>query len=300
MKTVSVIVAGIALPCLLFCACSQASQESAVAEDARSEKLSLSSSAAVEKPDDTIRKFIRTADIRFRVKNVEQATYRIEDIATSLGGFVTYTKLASQEAGRDIIPISADSSLETIKYTVVNNITLRVPNVRLDTTLKAIATLVDYLDYRAISADDVALQIKANKWAQKRALGSGGRLETALDKNGKLREAINGAEVLNGIKGQADEAALANLSLQDQVNFSTVSIDIYQRQDFKRWVIANDKDIAAYKPGLGTKLWDALKAGWSLIEYLIVAITHLWALILLAIIMYLLFRNRAKLRPGKA
>src|SRR5688572_5416462 len=37
-----------------------------------------SSAAAVSK--DTSRKFIRTADLKFKVKNVIKATYRIEDI----------------------------------------------------------------------------------------------------------------------------------------------------------------------------------------------------------------------------
>ena len=42
-------------------------------------ETTISSSAAVEKKDST-RKFVRTADLKFKVKNVPQTTYAIENI----------------------------------------------------------------------------------------------------------------------------------------------------------------------------------------------------------------------------
>jgi len=141
--------------------CKSASKErmeSATVADTTT-NIFISSSAAVEKNQDTTRKFIRTADLKFKVKNVIKSTYDIENITNRQGGFVTYTNLTSDIDRVFITTVSADSSLESTYYTVTNTVTLRVPNTKLDTTLREIARNIDYLDYRVIKAEDVALQV---------------------------------------------------------------------------------------------------------------------------------------------
>ncbi len=118
---------------------------------------SVSSNAAVEKKDSN-RKFVRTADLKFKVKNVAKSTYAIENIVTKSGGFVTFTDLKSNISEKSQTKVSQDSTLETTRYTVDNTITLRVPNTQLDTVLKSMAEEIAFLDSRLIKADDVALQ----------------------------------------------------------------------------------------------------------------------------------------------
>ena len=150
---------------------------------------SVSSSAAVEKGKDSTRKFVRTAELKFKVNSVIKSTYDIEDITNQQGGFVTYTNLTSTINNVTTTPISEDSSLETTSYVVTNTITLRVPNTKLDTTLKEIARNIEYLDYRIIKAEDVALQILSNNLTQKRAAKNEERLTNAIDNRGrKLNE----------------------------------------------------------------------------------------------------------------
>src|ERR1017187_10006070 len=48
----------------------------------------ISSSAAKETGKDTSRRFIRTAEMKFKVKSVIQSTYAIESIVKHMGGFV--------------------------------------------------------------------------------------------------------------------------------------------------------------------------------------------------------------------
>ena len=147
--------------------------------------VTTSSSAAVENNVDSTRKFLKTADLKFKVKNVVRATYNIEDVINSHGGFVTYTNLASNIDNVTKTPVSEDSVLETINYTAVNNMIVRVPNIKLDTTLKDISRKVEYLDFRVIKAEDVALQILSNKLQQKRNENHGKRLEHDIDAKGK-------------------------------------------------------------------------------------------------------------------
>ena len=251
----------------------------------------VSSSAAVENNKDTTRKFIRKADLKFKVNNVINSTYDIENIVSRQSGFVTYTNLTSSIDNVTTIPVSADSSLETTAYTVTNSIILRVPNIRLDTTLKEIAKNIDYLDYRIIKAEDVALQILSNNLTQKRSAKNAVRLSNAIDNRGKkLEETTNAEELLSNKEEETDNAKIANLSMTDQINFSTVNISLYQRQAIKRTVIANDKNIDAYEPGFGHKILEAIKFGWIMLEAFFVFVTKIWSIILAAIIAITIYR----------
>jgi Domain of unknown function (DUF4349) len=231
-------------------------------------------------------------NLKFKVKSVIKSTYDIENITSRQGGFVTYTNLSSNIDNVTNIPVSADSSLETTYYTVTNSITLRVPNTRLDTTLKEIAHNIDYLDYRIIKADDVALQMLSNKLVQNRSAKNEARLTNAIDNRGKkLNETTLAEEILLSKQEESDQAKLSNLSLSDQIKFSTVSLFIYQRQTIKRELISNDKNIESYEPGFGTKILESLKYGWSLMEWGIVFVTKFWALFLIVGLVYVIYKR---------
>lgn len=292
MQTTKIIL-GLGLSILLF-GCSQSrneQMESKAMADSTSNAF-ISSSAAVENGKDTTRRFIRTADLKFKVKSVIKSTYDIENITNRQGGFVTYTNLTSNINNVTTTAVSADSSLETTYYTVTNSITLRVPNTKLDTTLKEISNNIDYLDFRIIKAEDVALQILSNNLTQKRSAKNEERLTNAIDNRGKkLNETTVAEEILLSKQEQADNAKISNLSLTDQIKFSTINLSIYQRQTIKRELISNDKNIDAYEPGFGTKLFDALKYGWDILETFIVFLTKLWALLLFTILAYFIYKR---------
>jgi hypothetical protein len=279
---------------ILFFSCSGPRRE-AVEGGAIADSISnafISSSAAVENGKDSTRRFIRTAELKFKVKSVIKSTYDIENITNRQGGFVTYTNLSSDINNVTTIAVSADSTLETTYYTVTNSIKIRVPNTKLDTTLREISKNIDYLDYRIIKAEDVALQILSNNLTQKRSTKNQERLTNAIDKKGKkLNETTNAEELLLDKQEQSDNAKISNLSLTDQIKFSTINISIYQRQAFKRELIFNDKNVDAYEPSFGSKVLESLKFGWDILEAFLVFLTKLWGLFLFAILVYILYKR---------
>lgn len=291
MKTIPRIGMAMLLVTLAY-SCKQSYEEKSE-EVASAENVSdvVSSSAAVEKKDSD-RKFVRTADLQFKVKNVAKSTYSIENVTNKFGGFVTYTNLQSHVNDKEETRVSQDSILETTKYTVENDITIRVPNTKLDTLLKSIAREIDFLDSRVIKADDVTLQLLANKMAQKRSASTENRIEKAIDEKGKkLNNVIDAEENLAAKKEQNDTAKLNNLSLNDQVNFSTVSIKLYQREAIKHELYASEKSINKYRPHLGLQIWDSLKTGWYMLESIIAFIVQLWALILIGALVFIGYRK---------
>jgi len=266
----------------------EAYSEMAVAAD------TVSSSAAVEKEGST-RKFIRTADIKFKVKNVTKSTYVIENITNKFDGFVTYTNLQSNIIDEFETQISLDSTLQTIRYNVENDITIRVPNKRLDTVIKSIAKQIEFLDYRVIKADDVALKLLSNQLSQKRSANNEKRIEKAIDTKGKkINDIMEAENTLANKKEQSDTAKLDNLSLEDQVNFSTLTIKIYQNESVKQETIANTKDSNYYKPNIGIRILDSLKSGWYVLLNIIVVLFEIWWLLLLIIGGYLFYKKYTK------
>lgn len=222
------------------------------------------------------RKFIRTAELKFRVADVSNTTSKIETIVRNQGGFVTYTNLSSSIDNKDTYQVSSDSSLETIYYTLSNELKLRIPNRKFDSTLQSIATLVDFLDYKVVKADDVSLQLLDNQLTKKRANKTNGKTS---------------AETETYTKEKADEAEIADRDLSDQLRYSTISLQFSQRESIKRSMIPNNKDIAAYTPNIFVKIWDALKVGWSKVEALFLFAIEMWGILLLAVLAWLLFKR---------
>jgi Domain of unknown function (DUF4349) len=257
----------------------------------------VSSSAAVENNQDSTRKFIRTADLKFKVSSVIQATYNIENSTQRHGGFVAYTNLASKIDKVTNTAVSADSSLETTHYTVTNTLSLRVPNTKLDTILKEISRNIDYLDYRIIQADDVALQVLANDLTQIRTAKNEKRLTKAIDNRGKkLKETTAAEDLLLNSQEQADNAKVSNLQLADQINFSTVKLLIYQRPTIKREMLPNQQNIRAYQPHFGHRMLESLQQGWSALAAIVLFLTQLWGVFLVAGVAYFVYRRYAPSR----
>ena len=300
MKTIPAFGLALVLAVTVF-SCKQgepAAEEMAVTEaypsdqkaEATSNTAIVSSNAAVADKNDK-RKFIRTADIKFKVKNVAQSTYKIENAVSRFGGMVTNTNLQSHIDEQKQTKISLDSTMQTTKYTVENNITLRVPNTQLDTVIKSIAKEIDYLDFRVIKADDVSLQLLANDLSQQRIAEHTKRLQKNIDDKGKKLNDITASEndVLNK-KEQSDNSKIQNLAIEDKVIYSTVKLAIYQNQTIKQELVAVAQNHSDYG-SFGLEILDGLKTGWGILAAIITFVVQLWSLILLAIIGLLLYKR---------
>lgn len=271
-----------------------ASSEETADYKTSADSTAVSSSAAVEKKDSK-QKFIRTADIKFKVKNVVKSTYAIENATQKFGGFVTYTNLQSNIHDQIKTKISQDSTLETTKYTVENNITIRVPNTQLDTVIKTIAKQIDFLDFRVIKADDVSLKLLSNQLSQKRSTNTEKRVEKAIDEKGKkINDIMEAENTLANQKEANDNRTIDNLSLQDQINFSTVTLQLYQNETIRQEIMPSEKNSDAYKPNLGIQVLDSLKNGWYILESVFVFIINLWPFILIGFGTFFLYKKYIK------
>jgi Domain of unknown function (DUF4349) len=268
---------------LLFLGCNQFKAEKAAGQTNEEAIVAdtISLPATVVNGTETGRKFIRTADLRFEVSNVISATDSIEGIVLAQRGFVVFTHLASKISGVSQIALSTDSVLKTTTYFTTNIITCRVPDAALNATLKAFSKNIVFLDHRVINANDVSIQLKANQLLQKRTAIAEQRLIHAIDKTGKKLTETTAAEELLQNKLEANDAAgLSDLTFNDQINFSTIQLLLYQPESTRNERIASENERAPYEPGFSQKMRASLLRGWHGMAAFLVFITQFWVLVL--------------------
>lgn len=183
---------------------------------------------------DTSKKFIRKADMKFRVREVEHATYEIENSIQKFEGYVSHTHLRTDVTSSYNIQVAKDSMMEITYYNVINTMTLRVPNANLDTTLKEIAGVIDFLDYRTIKANNVTLSLLAKQLEKKRNAEYQRRLRAL--KVGKDDTATNAQQVEREIfqrQVEKDNALIERLKIEDEIDFSTITIEMYQPMTYQ-------------------------------------------------------------------
>ncbi len=238
------------------------------------------------------RQFVRTADLKFRVRDVAQTTHTVEDLTSRYGGFITQNHLSSGEISTHSVQVTADSLLETTEYRVENNLALRVPNQNLDSLLRELSRQVQFLDYRIVNADEVSLQLLENKLRLQRTAAAEKRYEKAIEGRGrKLNETLQGESDRLALGQETDASTLRNLALADQVRYSTVKLSLYQRTTRTQEKVAAPVDVPVYRPSLATRLAEAFLTGWEIMETLLVVLTRLWALWLLGLLIWLGYRK---------
>ncbi|HRI59158.1 MAG TPA: DUF4349 domain-containing protein [Saprospiraceae bacterium] len=236
---------------------------------------------------DSLKKFVRTADLKFRVQDAVKTTLQIEDIALQNGGFVTVNNLKTEVESRYNTPVSGDSMLEITSFRVQNEVTLRVPYAKLDTTLRAIGRLVDFLDYRNVHAKDVGLDLLEQELTRVREQLYQEDAASALQRPGAKPESLtHAADKIRDSRANTDAARIERLKLEDAIQYSTVRLDIYQRSQTQHRLLPREKPVTAFQPGLFVQLGEALKDGWSLVKMIILGLARLWGIVLIAVLLY--------------
>lgn len=248
----------------------------------------FSSSAAAPGPIDSLKQFVRNAEINFRVKNTAASTLQVEDIVVRNGGFVVRSNLNTQVELQHSTPVSRDSALETTRYSVHSQLVVRVPYRLLDTTLRSIGRLSDFLNYRHVSAEDVGLQMLEQALARLREGVYRSDLEGAEE-----NKMMPKADRARDSRAASDQARIETLKLEDAIRFSTITVDLYQLPQIRQTMVANTT-IAAPEAPISMRITEAFNTGASIITLLFLGLIQLWGLILLVLLAFLVWKRLRK------
>jgi hypothetical protein len=213
------------------------------------------------------KKIIRNATVRIQVKDHNQSLANIEKIIQQQGAYL------------------ASSNVQNTNESIQSNMTIRIKSDQFDPLLDLLMKEAIYIDYKNVNAEDVTTQfidtearLKAKKEVEKRYM--------ELLKQAKKVEEIIQIEAQLGVIREEIEAKEGVLKyLNDQVAFSTINLEIYERIEGQ----------IQPEDGFFSKISKGIQKGWYLLLDFIVGVFYLWPfLILIGIVIYLIRRRRKK------
>jgi hypothetical protein len=232
------------------------------------------------------RKLIKTANLEFKVADVEQATLKIEHLAYRYGGFTLKSEITNTTTQSNTIRINSDSVMEIGVKNIENNMTLRVPQFLLDTLLIKMSGLWVELDKRAVNAEDVTIDYFANDLRAKIHQKTANSIDKAAQQGGRLDDVVEAERVANQFQETAIQKQIDNMSLQDRVDYATVTIHFYQDEILYKKRVAS-YDISGYEESFGSQFVDALAFGWDIILGFILFFAKGWSVILIMVVSFL-------------
>ncbi len=232
------------------------------------------------------RKLIKTANLEFKVADVEKATLKIENLVYRYGGFTLKSEIKTTTEQSNTVRINNDSVLEVGVNNIENNMTIRVPQFLLDTLLLKMASLWIELDERSVNAEDVTIDYLANDLRAKMHQKTAGNINRAAQNGGRLDDVVEAERAANQFLETSIQKQIDNMSLQDRVDYATITLRFYQDEVLYKRTIASYK-IEEYEEGFGSQFVDALAFGWEIILGFILFIARGWSVILIMVVSFL-------------
>jgi hypothetical protein len=209
-------------------------------------------------------KIIRNAAVEFQVKNTDESHERIKSLLAKHNGYF----------GND--------NSSTSSYRKDHNMIIRVPAKSFDALLADVMQESIYTNYKNISAEDVTDQfvdaearLKTKKQVEQRYLA-------ILKDAKKVQDILDIEDKLRVIREEIEATEGKLKLLNDQVDYSTINLNIYQNLDY----------VAQPETGFINSLKEAFINGWRNLVDFFVGIIRLWPfLIIIAISITLVIRR---------
>jgi hypothetical protein len=235
-------------------------------------------------------KIIKTADMRFRVKDVQQTKEQLSSIIKAQGGTMAEFAINSSIKESDKVKYSADSLKEITSYRKEGLVIAKIPSEKLDDFTNTVARMAVFVDNQAMKMDDQSITYLANK------LKAQNRVDAVKTINKTAKRQGNNVETSLYIKDDYVDKKIENMNIDNRVKFSTITLNFYQDNTVKTLIVGND-NLYDYRPGFFQRLGLSIVAGWSFLKEFILGVSTLWPF--LAIGLGVFFGIKAYLRRKK-
>jgi hypothetical protein len=245
---------------------------------------------------DAQRKFIRTGQARFRVKDVYQSALAIEDAVAAQGGFVIRNDIAAEIGDIRRRSLGNGKLVELAEYTVQGDLTVRVPSDKTQAFLRSIIGQMEFLDKRNFAANDAQFALLREQLAYQRNEEAQQELGDANEEGGKLGQKAAVISARTDARSGRDEALIAQKEFEDRVAFSTLDLSLYQLPKLRRTEMADmEAAVRENSPGFFTRLGNSLSTGWNGVLEFFLQVVKLWPLwMVLALVVVATRRLRRK------
>ncbi|PTT00853.1 DUF4349 domain-containing protein [Pedobacter sp. HMWF019] len=234
-------------------------------------------------------KIIKTADMRFRVKDVQAVKEKLSNSIKEEGGMVVEFTVQSNIMRTEKTKYSTDSLLELTSYRKEGQVVAKVPSDKLDDFTNKVVKMAVFVDQQSLKLDDQSMNYLSN------ALKNRNRVEAVQQLNKHANKKSNNVETALEIKDDYVDKKIQNQTIDSHVKYSTITLNFYQDNTVQKLVVGND-DLYDYRPAFLNRFWLGIQNGWVIFKEFILILTNLWVLILLAGAGYFVFRHYRRKR----
>ncbi|SCW69735.1 DUF4349 domain-containing protein [Mucilaginibacter sp. NFR10] len=275
---------------LLLGACKGSNYEAIRDEKASSSADTVAVSADSTKVETTSAKLVKTADMRFKVKNVQQTGDAIAALTTSSGGMVMRHQMQANVESSQDIRVSDDSVKRVSALSTSADMTVKVPSDKLEAYMTEIAHMCMYVTLRKMDIEDRTLDYLSEKLKLKNR-------QDLVDQQKKGKVVIKNPVNVMLLKDDMVDQQIGNMRTDEAVKYSIVTLSFYQSNFINQEMIAND-DPSAYQLPFFNRLMIALSNGWHLFVELLLGLANIWVFIVLSAVLWVLYRYYKRKHPA--
>ncbi|MGY4383737.1 hypothetical protein ACVWYN_000756 [Pedobacter sp. UYP24] len=247
------------------------------------EENSDSTSSNLSKTDTLLSaKIVKTADMSFRVRNVQQTKEQLTTMLKSIGGSMTEFTIESKIEKSERVKKSTDSLIELKAYRTEGFMVAKVPSDKLDDFTNKTASLAIFVDRQSLKLEDKSIAFMSNQ------LKNQNRVEAVAQLNKHANKKSNNVATSMLIKDDYVDKKIENLLIDDKVKYSEITLNFYQDNAVQRITVVND-NLEDYRPGLIERSSLAISNGWKIFIELFLVVLNLWAVIVILILGYFSF-----------
>jgi hypothetical protein len=216
-------------------------------------------------------KLVKTADIRFQVKDVRQTAEQITALTSSNNGTVVRHWMNSFSGDSTDIRRSDDSLMRVSVIDVSAEMTVKIPPANMENFMNQVARLGISVKNLKMDISDKTLDYLSTRLKLKNQNELvKGQKEVGSDKKNP--------DDLLAFKNNMVDKKISDLKIDDSVKNSIVILSFYQDNIISKKIIANS-DLSTYNLPLLKRLGMSLENGWRVFVEAVVAIANFWVVI---------------------
>ncbi len=266
----------------LLCACKGRGNSSESADTASAPLNKATSSISKGDTVQSGEKLVKTADIHFKVKDVQQTSERIATLTASNNGTVIHHVITSTPGNSEDIAKGDDSLIRVTVLNTTAEITVKIPPANMENFMSQVGHLGIYINNSRMDITDKSLDYLSTKLKLKN------QNEFVADqKKGGVN--TKDPDNLLAFKNNMVDHEIENRKITDSVKNSIVTLSFYASNVISREIIAND-DLSAYKLPVLKRIGIAIENGWQILVDIFVWAANLWFLVTLALGGWMIFK----------
>ncbi|WP_231425880.1 MULTISPECIES: DUF4349 domain-containing protein [Pedobacter] len=256
--------------------CQSNKKESASADASIAQEMKIADDTAVEK-------IIKTADMRFRVKDVQNTKEQLSKTIKAEGGTVAEFSIQSNIQETEKVKQSTDSLKEITSYRTEGYLVAKVPSEKLDEFTNTISKMAVFVNSASMKLDDQSINYLANKLKAQNRVSASKQIGNIPSKK------ADNIETSLALKDEYVDRKIDNMSIDARVKYSTITLNFYQDNTVTTMTVAND-NLYDYRPNFASRLWLNIVNGWTIFKEIILALANLWMLVLAGIVVFFTVR----------